>query len=870
MHFKRLLTLALALSMVLSVGAAAGFSDKDKIDASLTDEIDLITALGIMQGNLNGTFNPQGTLTRGEAATILYRLNSGKSTIDGSWGEGSLTRFQDVAGHWSAPYVNYCAALGLVEGYTDGSYRPDSLVTAAELAKMLLCVAGYDSDKQGYGTNWPVAVLADASASDMLEEFDSPFTGQVSRQWAAKMLSNLVLRVRTVSYNIYTDTLVPGSTTFGDAKYAVKTAAGILTETNGLKLDTTGTGSVEKTADKLSRLDDTAITFSAPADLLGRRVTVYYRDGGSGLTASCKIYGMTDASASRKITLDQLTVKDGLLYIGGVKTETPVDSLTFYRGLRKAEITLGDTPLADGRPLELVDNTGDGKFDAVLMDNRAAGKVEAYDAAKHIFKSDALGLDISTQEQFKKLSLSAPIAKGDIVAVTEDYSTGKLVYRVEKLSALRTKIGANLAGQKIQIAGKTYQGAAAPVSGFDFSAFCADLTPETLKSNIYDIYTLDGYLVFAEVYSGTSASVALSDKMAYLIAAKGGTAGDAFTSGTADKVQVMFADGSVAVYEYKTPERGACVPFSALSGKNDTVFEYVLNEDGSVYFLRSYTSDDSSKAVVDTSNTPSVPDVHKELHKSSLTLDGQRIFFNDNSFFFVKLHKNGKPVYSVVKASQLQAGADWSGYTMGKHTAYTKDKTGLNTLVFAVISADKETMPGANQTVTGDWFLVTQVASPVITEDGTTWTVTGINSLGQSDTLVLTSDKVGTDGRTIQAGKLYQIKSNKTDRWLDALTPVDSAASAGWSINTVQAATGSMIMLGGELYDLASDAALVYLTQKDDGLALTAGPDLVPHTAGNKVLVHRDSAGRITDLIVLLDGDKAALDITAAIAFGVK
>jgi len=29
-------------------------------------------------------------------------------------------------------------------------------------------------------------------------------------------------------------------------------------------------------------------------------------------------------------------------------------------------------------------------------------------------------------------------------------------------------------------------------------------------------------------------------------------------------------------------------------------------------------------------------------------------------------------------------------------------------------------------------------------------------------------------------------------------------------------------------------------------------------------------AGRITDLIVLLDGDKAALDITAAIAFGVK
>ena len=135
---------------------------------------------------------------------------------------------------------------------------------------------------------------------------------------------------------------------------------------------------------------------------------------------------------------------------------------------------------------------------------------------------------------------------------------------------------------------------------------------------------------------------------------------------------------------------------------------------------------------------------------------------------------------------------------------------------------------------------------------------------------MLTSDKVGTDGRTIQAGKLYQIKSNKTDKWLDAVSSVDSVASAGWSINSVQAATGSMVMLGGELYDLAQDATLLYLTEKDGKLTVTEGPALVPHTAGNKVLAHRNDDGAITDLIVLLDGDNAALDITAAIAFGVK
>ena len=108
MSIKRLLALALTLVMVLSVGVSAGFSDKDKIDQSLTDEIDLINAdltddielvkaLGLMTGNPDGSFNPQGTLTRGEADVIIYRLKSGKTDIDASWGDTSLNTFTDMA-----------------------------------------------------------------------------------------------------------------------------------------------------------------------------------------------------------------------------------------------------------------------------------------------------------------------------------------------------------------------------------------------------------------------------------------------------------------------------------------------------------------------------------------------------------------------------------------------------------------------------------------------------------------------------------------------------------------------------------------------------------------------------------------------------
>ena len=138
---KKIIALALALSMALSMVAFAGYTDAAEINQDLQADIDLVGALGLMTGNPDGSFNPTGTLTRGEAAVIIYRLHSGKSAIDASWGDASLSNFSDMD-HWSAPYVNYCAALGLIAGYTDGTFRPENNVSTVEMAKMLLNVAG--------------------------------------------------------------------------------------------------------------------------------------------------------------------------------------------------------------------------------------------------------------------------------------------------------------------------------------------------------------------------------------------------------------------------------------------------------------------------------------------------------------------------------------------------------------------------------------------------------------------------------------------------------------------------------------------------------------------------------------------------------
>ena len=95
----------------------------------------LMTGLKDTAGvNYTGAFDPNGSLTRGMVATVLWR-------VAGSPAAGSAG-FPDVAsGVWYTDAVNWCASAGVVTGYTGGPNKgrfcPDSLVTREELATMV-------------------------------------------------------------------------------------------------------------------------------------------------------------------------------------------------------------------------------------------------------------------------------------------------------------------------------------------------------------------------------------------------------------------------------------------------------------------------------------------------------------------------------------------------------------------------------------------------------------------------------------------------------------------------------------------------------------------------------------------------------------
>ena len=118
------------------------------------------TAVGLFQGNGAGSFRPDGTMTRAQMVTILWRLMGQPEP------EGAPVSFTDVAdGAWYAQAVQWAAQTGIVKGTGSARFEPDGLVTWEQLAVVLDRLLGEDSalggelDSQGVLTRGEAAVL---------------------------------------------------------------------------------------------------------------------------------------------------------------------------------------------------------------------------------------------------------------------------------------------------------------------------------------------------------------------------------------------------------------------------------------------------------------------------------------------------------------------------------------------------------------------------------------------------------------------------------------------------------------------------------------------------------------------------------------
>ena len=86
--------------------------------------------MGIIQGYEDGTFRPNANITRAEFAAIAARfMASGYGVED--------DLFTDIANHWARESINDAAMAGWINGYEDGTFRPDAAITRAEAVTLV-------------------------------------------------------------------------------------------------------------------------------------------------------------------------------------------------------------------------------------------------------------------------------------------------------------------------------------------------------------------------------------------------------------------------------------------------------------------------------------------------------------------------------------------------------------------------------------------------------------------------------------------------------------------------------------------------------------------------------------------------------------
>lgn len=171
---------------MLCIGISASAAElADISNYEFEKEIVTLQALGIVEGDETGNFNPMEPVTRAEAAKLLMTAFS----YDGIEYPQTETEFSDVsADHWASGYIQAATEIGYIAGMGDGTYMPDAEITFEQACTLIVRALGYDLFAENYG-GYPTGHMIYANDLDLIDEIDLSNEDVLTRGELAYMLA---------------------------------------------------------------------------------------------------------------------------------------------------------------------------------------------------------------------------------------------------------------------------------------------------------------------------------------------------------------------------------------------------------------------------------------------------------------------------------------------------------------------------------------------------------------------------------------------------------------------------------------------------------------------------------------------------------
>lgn len=167
--------------------------------------LDTVNHKAYVSGRGGQTFAPNGSLTRAEAAQMLYALMTEQAHKQ--YGRTSCSLRDVAAGCWYTTAVSTLANAGAISGYSDGTFRPNKEITRAEFVTILTGIYGEDTTKgmpfSDVGHSWCYDAVATAYANGWVSGYsDGTFRPNqtITRAEAVVILNSVLGRSCDLTY----------------------------------------------------------------------------------------------------------------------------------------------------------------------------------------------------------------------------------------------------------------------------------------------------------------------------------------------------------------------------------------------------------------------------------------------------------------------------------------------------------------------------------------------------------------------------------------------------------------------------------------------------------------------------------------------
>ena len=644
-NLKRALSLLLSSTMVLGMlvmgGSAAGYQD---VDASNDHQeaIEVLQTVGIMTGDQNGNFNPDGSITRNEMAVVMAHLLN----LDYDYYRGT-NPFTDVP-EWAAPYVAACAAEGVVAGIGNGQFGGDQKVTAAQASLMIMKALGYFQNAEDFGTDWQVATIRQASYINLFNNINATAESALTRGQVAQLVLN-GLKAKMVDFTGDKGIQIGDVTVGYKAEYTYKTSAAA--KYNTIDDGTTNIAQNDQYYIQLGEeLYNGDLKLKNSSDVFGRPAR-YWEYDGKEIGTYAK-YELIAKEYTTKVTgkdlyelLGKSTIEDYgfALYIDGESEEAILNDAYFTAG----NLVKGNT--------DAVGETGNGVLTQVFVDNQnkditvviintyLAKASKDYDEKKEEAEFTIWGINEAKKDQYVKdvtknneeLVAAAEdfdvedVAEGDIVLVNVADGAIQAIVDPEVLADTEITAFKNGYDGNLTVDGTKYNYSDAACYDGDTLTIYTSEDGQTinLKDTTYNVY-LDqyGYVMGVE-------EVDPAENFVFVTGID--TKSSNLSNKTAD-VSVIFLDGTMKVVEVDTKKSSEELFDGSIkkvsggeyhAGMINTWCSYTVNDEG-VYTL----------TIADNQYGQSVSGADKvEINKKHISLkadDGAKyVYGNDDTVY---------------------------------------------------------------------------------------------------------------------------------------------------------------------------------------------------------------------------------------------